>query len=116
MSREQMRFFTSRFRFQDNSLGYFTEEERKQIKKFQDYVEKTADGFCSVCLKLLYPEEQCFRKINNEENLKNCTSWKFTPMKHQDDIRYMVCKAHQKMKEENFPTYFYPGMYKFVIN
>jgi len=107
-SRAAIREFTSRFRFQDNSLQSFSTTQRSQIKKFQEFASKTPDGFCSVCLEVLYPEQQHFRYISNIERL-NCYAWKLQPIIKNN--KFMVCKRHLKGKESDFPLYEYPGKF-----
>lgn len=109
---DEMRAFISRFRFQDNSLMSFSKSQRKEIQKFHTFVAKTPDGFCSVCLKVLYREEQRYRRIANKDIL-NCYAWKCDPImgsgRHKN--KYMVCLAHQTMAESNLPIYVYPGKF-----
>lgn len=106
----EMREFMSRFRFQDNALMSFSRVERKQINDFQKFAAQKPDGTCSVCLRVLYPEEQRYRKIV-DSNALNCFQWKITPFtKEERDITmYMVCPEHVRTEENNFPIYIYPG-------
>ncbi|CEP06950.1 hypothetical protein [Parasitella parasitica] len=111
-TREAMRQFMGRFRLQDNSLMSFTPEKRAHIKKFQEFVSQKANGTCSVCLRVLYPEERRFRLIQNIESL-NCFAWNIIPLTRiasSGATEYMVCLDHYKEKDENrFPKYVYPG-------
>ena len=107
-----IRELTFRLRFQDNSLNSFSTTQRSQIKKFQEFAAKTPNGFCSVCLEVLYPEQQHFRLISYAENL-NCYAWKLQPM--TKDGKVMVCKHHYKGKESDFPVYEYPGKFYYML-
>lgn len=111
--RNACRQFISKFRFTDNSLATFSNEDKKQILNFQKFISQTHDGFCCICLRVLYPQERRYRVIEDLENLRNCTAWKMEPLKKpksKTDL-YMVCVSHQKTKEAEFPTYVYPGNY-----
>lgn len=109
MSREELRNFTSRFRYQSNALATFNKQQQDEIKKFQTFLSQKPDGFCCICLRVLYPEEKRYRTINNPESLKNCNAWKLTPLMCSRNERYMVCEAHKKTDEAKLPTYVYPG-------
>lgn len=108
-TRSAMRQYLGRFRFQDNSLSSFAKKERGQIERFQKFVMKTPNGFCSVCLMVLYPEEQRFRNISDKEVL-SCYAWNLEPITGGKSTKqYMVCKVHSKMAESRLPIYTYPG-------
>lgn len=107
-----MRDFMSRFRVQDNSLMSFSRAERNQILDFQAFSAQKPDGVCCVCLRKLYVEEVGYRKIENI-NFVNCSQWNITPFTQVDNsgvTKYMVCKDHLMMRENEFPIYVYPGM------
>lgn len=109
-----MREFMSRFRVEDNSLMSFSLAERRQINDFQEFSAKKPDGVCSVCLKKLYDEEKNYRTIEDISSM-NCSKWNITPLMKVNERRvakYMVCKDHLIMKEDEFPVYVYPGIYK----
>lgn len=103
-----MSFF--RFRVEDRNLSTFTAEEKKQIKKFQTYIMKKPDGHCCFCLKLLYPDQQLYRKIENPTSLP-CIEWNIQPIKKSKNgvDLFMVCKVHKKKAEDNIIRYVYPG-------
>lgn len=109
-NRSDMRQFMSRFRIQDNSLSSFSNPEKEQIIAFQKYAAQKPDGFCSVCLRKLYPEERRYRTIENISSL-NCSQWNIDPLTISDRsvIKYMVCEDHVKIVEGDFPVYIYPG-------
>lgn len=112
-TKSNMKEFMSRFRVQDNSLKSFSRAERNQILDFQAFSAEKPDGVCSVCLRKLYVEEIGYRKIENIE-FSNCYQWNITPLRKVDKsgtIKYMVCKDHIKMRENEFPIYVYPGNY-----
>lgn len=104
-----MSFF--RYRIADKSLSTFDSEPKlkKQIKKFQKFVNQRADGYCCICLRLLYPEEQKYRYIEVITNL-SCLKWKLPLLSHpKDKKKFMVCKKHYKTAQVEFPAYEYPG-------
>ncbi|CAO3645520.1 unnamed protein product [Mucor hiemalis] len=108
--RSNMREFMSRFRVQDNSLMSFPTVQRNQIIAFQKFASEKPDGFCSICLKKIYPEERKFRKVNDMSSL-NCTQWNQTPITKEERgiTKYLVCKDHFRMEEADFLVYVYPG-------
>lgn len=99
------------FRLRDNNLSSFSRTQRNQVKKFQEFIMKRPDGFCCICLKVLYPEDQYYRAFDNEENLP-CLNWKMQPIRNPDnETLKMVCKAHINTAEVDFPSLsmVYPG-------
>ncbi|OBZ81214.1 hypothetical protein A0J61_10737 [Choanephora cucurbitarum] len=110
MSRQEIRAFVSRFRFQDNSLASFNTLQKKQIERFRKFTQMKPDGFCCICLCVLYKDEQAYRTIEYaESSLKNCHEWKLVPLKNSQGNKYMVCKAHVNTNEGELSTYVYPG-------
>lgn len=105
---DRMREFTSRFRFQDHSLGSLSREEKRQIIEFQKFINQKPDGYCSVCMRMLYPEERAYREISEPTEL-NCVRWNLAPIMDRTGRKYMVCKSHRKTSESEFPVYVYPG-------
>ena len=99
------------FRVRDNNLSSFTAVQKRQVKAFQDFVMKKPDGFCSICLKVLYPEDQHYRSINTETPLP-CLDWKLEPLSDtEDDSMKMVCKEHVHTLPVEFSKFsmMYPG-------
>lgn len=99
------------FRLTDNNLSSLTRAQKKQVLSFQDFVMQKPDGFCCVCLKVLYPEDQFFRNISSAANLP-CMEWKLQPICNADDeTMKMVCKSHLNTAEEEFSnlSMVYPG-------
>lgn len=100
-----------KYRIADKRLSTFDYEPRlkKEIKRFQKFVNQKPDGYCSACMQVLYPEERKFRYIEDPNNLP-CIEWKLPALTHpQDKNQYMFCKKHYKVDELNFPRYVYPG-------
>lgn len=100
----------SRFRLQNNDLATFSTVEKRQIKDFQTYIMKKPGGFCCMCMKLLYPEEQKFRAINNPEGLP-CRNWRLEPLTKDvnGELKYMACSTHWKIGEDDCVRFVYPG-------
>lgn len=100
------------FRVEDRNLSTFTNIQKKQIIQFQKFVMKKPDGFCCVCMKMLYPEEQKYRDIGNSEGLP-CLDWRLTPITKEirGEVKYMVCSSHVKCPQDKFLKFEYPGGY-----
>ncbi|KAG1050279.1 hypothetical protein G6F43_007438 [Rhizopus delemar] len=99
------------FRFDDNNLSSFTRAQKRQVQVVQDFIMEKPGGFCCVCLKVLYLEDQCFRAIDNDANLP-CLQWKMQPLCNSgDETMKMVCKTHVNTAEDEFPSLsmMYPG-------
>ena len=99
------------FRVRDNNLSSFTATQKRQVKAFQDFVMKKPDGFCCICLRVLYPEDQHFRNISTEISLP-CWDWKLQPLTQPgDESMKMVCKEHIHTLATDFPglSTVYPG-------
>lgn len=99
------------FRVGNNNLSSFTNAQKNQVKRFQDFIMEKPDGFCCLCLKVLYPEERRFRTFEDETNLP-CLSWKLQPLcDSEDPAKKMVCKSHVNTPEEDFVSLkmVYPG-------
>lgn len=90
--------------------------QKKQIKVFQKYIMDKPDGFCCICLTLLYPEEQYYRSFQEPENLP-CIEWKdLQPLANPtEESQKMVCKRHLKGDEFEFYRMNYPGKDKRLI-
>ncbi|KAI8320694.1 hypothetical protein EDC96DRAFT_582285, partial [Choanephora cucurbitarum] len=72
------------------------------------FTNEKPNGFCCICLKVLYPEEQRYRKFQPEFAFP-CTNWKMEPIAKSDDQeKKMVCKDHAK-SIESFKEFEYPG-------
>lgn len=101
------------FKVADRNLSTFNKIEQNQINKFQTYIMSKPDGFCSVCMKVLYPEDQKYRLIRDPEHLP-CIDWKLKPKTKMFGTNklYMVCSTHFNLncKEEDFLRYAYPGL------
>jgi len=97
------------FKVNDINLSTFSKIEKRQIKSFQKFVNQKPDGFCCVCLTLLYPEQQYFRDFPNDEHCY-CIKWKIEPIFLEDTPSMkMVCKSHLKSNLANFKPFEYPG-------
>lgn len=62
-----------------------------------DFRHVMPDYYCCMCLKVLYPEEVQFRRINNAESLENllCRQWGFEVIFKEDDLNCIaVCQEH----------------------
>ena len=67
-----------------------------------------------MCLKVLYPEEQKYRKFDPEFAIP-CLNWKMDPNVDSDDQeKKMVCKDHTKSLEY-FSKFEYPGKYWYTL-
>ena len=98
------------FRVQNPNLSTFTKVEQRQILNFQKFINQKPDGFCCVCLKVLYPEEQKYRKFDPEFAIL-CLKWKMEPIVDSDNQEEkMVCKDYTKSLEF-FKEFEYPGKY-----
>lgn len=99
-----------RFRVEDRNLSTFAVEQRDQIKSFQKFIMQKPNGHCSFCMKLLYPEDQKYRRIGSPRDLP-CLQWKIEPITKQEKNQaiYMVCLKHRKMDETNILRFAYPG-------
>ncbi|CAO3639536.1 unnamed protein product [Mucor hiemalis] len=76
---------------------------------------ETPDGFCCICMKILYPEQQKYSKFNDPSSIP-CIKWKLTPLFKEEsnqEIKYMVCSDHiehtNDENEENYTIFEYPG-------
>lgn len=100
----------------DNNLSSFTPTQ-KQVQAFQDFIVEKSNGFCCICLKVLYPKDQCFRAVDNDANLP-CLQWKMQPICNSDDeTMKMVCKAHVNTAKDAFPSLsmVYPGTMPYLF-
>jgi len=103
-----------RFRVQDLNFSSFTALEKRRIASFQNFIKKRPDGYCCVCMKILYPEERKYRQIDCPENLP-CLEWDMQPLLKPDCTdKYMVCLSHTNTSEESFIRLVYPG--KLIYN
>lgn len=101
------------YRLEDPNLSTFGIFQKKQIKSFQNFIMKKPDGFCSVCMVVLYPEEQHYRTFSNLDNIP-CISWNLQPLvSSSNESERMVCKKHKKFDESKFPLMNYPGKLDF---
>ena len=97
------------WRIENPNLSTFNKTQRNQIQSFQNFISQKPDGFCCVCLELLYPENQKYRLFINEDYVY-CLKWKLTPLCMANDPNMkMVCKAHLKSDLANFKPFEYPG-------
>lgn len=98
------------WRIEDPNLSTFNPTQKKQIKTFRKFVMRKPDGFCCVCMNVLYPEDQRYRQIIDVANLP-CLDWKLQPLTKPDNEEMkMVCKRHLKIDESKFYKMKYPGM------
>lgn len=104
-----------RFKIPNKNLSTFNKDQKKQIERFQKFVMQRPDGFCCVCMKVLYHQERKYRSISSPDKLP-CRDWGFQPMTKDyiNQLKYMVCATHQKTNENNFPRYEYPGWLHFL--
>jgi len=99
----------SRFRSQDLGLSSFTNVEKKRITRFQEFINMKPDGFCCICMKILYPEEKRYRTYFSPHNLP-CHEWQLEPLIKEDTTNmYMVCASHVKTIESDITHFVYPG-------
>jgi hypothetical protein len=75
---------------------------------------KKPDGYCSICMKLLYPEEQKYRRIERPNELP-CVDWRTQPKSKTvgSNELYMVCATHKKVSEDEIIRFAYAGQYYF---
>lgn len=104
-----------RFRVEDLRLHSLSKKERTQVVRFQEFIMQKPDGFCCICMKFLYPEDQKYSSFNDPSSLP-CIDWKLTPLCKEiseNEKLYMVCNDHvEHTNEENEETYIrfvYPG-------
>lgn len=98
------------YRIEDPNLSTFDLFKKKQIKVFQDYIMCKPDGFCCVCMVVLYPEEQHYREFTDPDNIP-CLAWNLLPLAHpSNEAKRMVCASHKKGLESRFLRMNYPGM------
>ncbi|KAI9364546.1 hypothetical protein BD770DRAFT_378346, partial [Pilaira anomala] len=57
------------WRLEDTNLSTFSHFEKNQINSFQKFVMCKPDGFCSVCMMVLYPDEQKYREFDNPKTI-----------------------------------------------
>lgn len=98
------------FRVEDMNLSSLSDDERNQINSFQTFIMQKPNGYCSFCMKLLYPEDQKYRKVQFPLDLP-CLQWKLRPITKQqkNEDYYMVCARHWKMDETKILRFAYPG-------
>lgn len=97
------------WRIENPNLSTFNAFQKKQIKSFQEFTLLKPDGFCCICMQVLYPEDQKFRTFPETFGFP-CLKWKLIPLSNLDDeSKKMVCIQHLKMHESEFVLYNYPG-------
>jgi hypothetical protein len=102
-----------RYRVADKRLCTFDEQPhlKKEIKRFQKFVSQKPDGYCSACMRVLYPEERKYRYVEDPANLP-CVDWKLPALVHPKDKRmYMFCNKHYNIDESDLPRFRYPGLF-----
>lgn len=100
-----------RFRVESRDLHSFPPTQRHEIKRFQTFILKKPDGHCSFCMKMLYPEEQKYRKVRLPNELP-CLDWNIQPKTKniRGEQHYMVCTTHRKADETRIVRFSYPGL------
>lgn len=68
-----------------------TDTELEDIRDFLAFNKQTASGHCTMCMRVLYPEEQKYRTIPDEWQI--CPSWKIMPLRNDEGF-CMVCNYH----------------------
>lgn len=97
------------WRIEDPNLSTFNAFQKKQINSFQEFTRLKPDSYCCVCMQVLYPEDQKFRRFSDLFSFP-CLKWKLTPLSNPNDVtKKMVCLQHFKMDEEAVVTLTYPG-------
>jgi hypothetical protein len=75
-----------RYRISDKRLCTFDDlpHLKKEINKFQKFISQKPDGYCSACMRVLYPEERKYRYIKDPANLP-CIEWKLPALTNLKD-------------------------------
>ncbi|KAI9326184.1 hypothetical protein BD770DRAFT_416986, partial [Pilaira anomala] len=73
----------------------YTRYQRQHFEKFREFRHKKPKYHCTLCLKLLYPEETYFREYPLNDTSLLCISWGFEPILSQDGITIAVCQNHR---------------------
>lgn len=68
-----------------------TDEELDDVRSFTEFNRQTASGHCTMCMRVLYPEEQKYRQLSDEWLI--CNSWNIAPITNELGS-YMVCSYH----------------------
>lgn len=71
----------------------FTVHQLRDIENFRAFNREIANGHCSLCMKVLYPEEQKYRELSDEHCI--CRTWRIDPVMNAEG-KYMVCSSHLK--------------------
>lgn len=65
--------------------------ELEDVRKFRAFNNEKANGHCTMCMRVLYPEEQKFRRLTEEWII--CRSWNINPITNENGD-HMVCFYH----------------------
>jgi hypothetical protein len=99
------------WRIEDRNLSTFSLTQKRQIKNFQEFIMEKPEGFCCICMEVLYVEDHHYRKIVDVSNI-HCLRWKIQPLVDPiDEDMKMVCKKHKIGDLSSFPTFKYPGKF-----
>lgn len=68
-----------------------TDSEKEDVRCFTSFNNQVADGHCSMCMRVLYPEEKNYRELSDEWLI--CNDWGIAPIVNEEGL-YMVCPYH----------------------
>lgn len=68
-----------------------TDAELDDVRTFTEFNRQPASGHCTMCMRVLYPEEQKYRQLSDEWLI--CNSWNIAPITNEQGS-YMVCSYH----------------------
>ncbi|KAI9329207.1 hypothetical protein BD770DRAFT_477951 [Pilaira anomala] len=85
-----------------------TEDQKADVRTFRAFNNEIANGHCTLCMRVLYPEEQHYRSLTQEWII--CDSWNnINPIVHADGkataSQEEAAATSQKMRDQ----FVYPG-------
>jgi len=73
------------------NLQRLTDSELRDVAKLRAFNREKANGHCTLCMRVLYPEEQKYRGLSEEWLI--CNSWNINPIVNSEGL-HMVCAFH----------------------
>ncbi|KAI9330709.1 hypothetical protein BD770DRAFT_449502 [Pilaira anomala] len=68
-----------------------TEDQKADVRTFRAFNNEIANGHCTLCMRVLYPEEQHYRSLTQEWII--CDSWNnVNPIKTMQQLYLQVNK------------------------
>ena len=59
-----------------------TDDQKADVRTFRAFNNEIANGHCTLCMRVLYPEEQHYKNLTEEWLI--CISWKVNPIVDSD--------------------------------